>query len=104
MKSKKNLPREEHHTNRRGEAMTAHSVPQTEPQSPASDILEGAEAIAEFLFGGNEDDRDRNKRKIYYLAENSRLPLFLFGTMLCARKSVLLAFISRQEERGLLVG
>ncbi len=41
--------------------MAAHSVPQTEPQSLSSNILEGADAIAELLCGGNNDDQDRNK-------------------------------------------
>jgi hypothetical protein len=68
----------------------------------ADDILRGAEAIAEFLFlGASEDQRDRNRRKIYYLAESSRLPIFRLGSMLCARKSVLLDFIAAQEIRVL---
>ncbi|WP_342724675.1 hypothetical protein AAFG07_37705 [Bradyrhizobium sp. B097] len=49
--------------------MTANSAAQTERHNLADDILEGADAIAEFL--------------------------------LCARKSVLLAFIASQEERAL---
>jgi hypothetical protein len=60
----------------------------------AEDILEGADAIAEFLFGSRS-----NRRKVYYLAECSKLPIFRLGSVLCARKSVLLEFIAGQEER-----
>ncbi|MCP3476510.1 DNA-binding protein [Bradyrhizobium sp. CCGUVB1N3] len=68
----------------------------------AHDILEGADAIAEFLFLGTSDEqRGRNRRKIYYLAESSRLPVFRLGSLLCARKSVLLDFIAAQENRVL---
>jgi hypothetical protein len=69
-----------------------------ESQSPenelADDILEGADAIAEFLFGSSS-----YRRKVYYLAECSKLPIFRLGSVLCARKSVLLEFIAGQEER-----
>lgn len=69
-----------------------------ESQSPenelADDILEGADAIAEFLFGSNS-----YRRKVYYLAECSKLPIFRLGSACCARKSVLLDFIVGQEER-----
>lgn len=70
------------------------------PQTNLSDdILEGADAIAKFLFGENELEKGRNVRKVYYLSEKSKLPLFRLGTMLCARKSVLLNFIAGQEQR-----
>jgi hypothetical protein len=62
----------------------------------ADDILEGADAIAEFLFGSKEE-----RRRIYYLAETSKLPLFRLGAVLCARKSVLLNYITSQENRVL---
>ena len=61
----------------------------------ANDILRGADKIAEFMFG-NPGER----RKIYHLAEKSRLPVFRLGAVLCARKSVLLAWISDQEARA----
>jgi len=61
----------------------------------ADDILRGADKIAEFMFG---DSRER--RKIYHLAEKSRLPVFRLGAVLCARKSVLLAWIADQEARA----
>lgn len=61
----------------------------------ADDMLRGADKIAEFIFG---DSRER--RKIYHLSEKSRLPVFRLGAVLCARKSVLLAWISEQEARA----
>lgn len=61
----------------------------------ALDLLCGADAIAEFLFG----DR-RQRRKVYYLAETTRFPVFRLGTRLCARRSVLLKWIAWQEEHA----
>ncbi len=58
----------------------------------ASDMLRGAEDIAEFLFG-NRDQR----RKVYHLAASSNLPVFKLGSMICARRSVLLKWIADQE-------
>jgi hypothetical protein len=78
-------------------AMEPHTVPNTPPLSElADDILRGADAIAEFLFG----DR-ASRRKVYYLAESTKLPIFRLGSVLCARRSVLLAFITSQERRAL---
>lgn len=58
------------------------------------DILIGGYAIAEFLFG------DRNKRrKVFHLAETSRLPVFRLGSRLCARRSALKDWIIAQEQR-----
>ncbi len=76
--------------------MEPNAVPQKTTNALADDILEGADAIAEFLFGSKE-----SRRKVYYLAECSKLPIFRLGSVLCARKSVLLGFISGQENRGL---
>jgi hypothetical protein len=62
----------------------------------AEDLLEGADLIAEFLYG------DRNKRrKVYHLASEakgkSRLPVFRMGNILHARKSTLISWIKAQE-------
>lgn len=61
----------------------------------ADDTLIGGAAIAEFLFG------DAGKRrKVFYLARLSgraRLPTFKMGNTICARKSVLLAWVKAQE-------
>ena len=61
----------------------------------AGDLLRGAGAIAVFLFGSSGE-----RRKVYHLAETSRLPTFHLGSLLCARKSVLLQWIAEQEKRG----
>ena len=76
--------------------MQPNMVPLNTPSELADDILEGADAIAEFLFGSREQ-----RRKVYYLAECSKLPIFRLGSVLCARKSVLLQFITGQENRVL---
>jgi hypothetical protein len=74
--------------------MNLPTVLQNTPIELADDILRGADEIAEFIFG----DRG-SRRKVYYLAECSRLPVFRLGSMLCIRKSVLLQWISGQESR-----
>jgi hypothetical protein len=61
----------------------------------AEDLLRGAAQIAGFLFGD-----PRQRRKVYHLAETSRLPVCRIGSLLCARKSVLLEWIASQEKRG----
>jgi hypothetical protein len=60
----------------------------------AKDLLRGAEEIAQFLYG----ERER-RRKVYHLAGTSNLPIFKLGSMICARKSVLVKWIKDQEER-----
>jgi hypothetical protein len=82
--------------------MQSGAAPQKHNLHLADDILEGAEAIADFLFSGTSDhERGRNRRKVYYLAENCQLPFFRIGAILCVRKSVLLDFIASQEVRVL---
>lgn len=75
--------------------MDAILTPPGGPDLP-SDMLRGAGAIADFLFGNRED-----RRKVYHLAETSRIPVFKMGALICARRSVLLKWIADQEERGL---
>jgi hypothetical protein len=60
--------------------------------SLAGDILYGAEGIAEFVYGDG-----KLRRKVYNLVETARLPHFRLGAVICARKSVLLAWIATQE-------
>jgi len=74
--------------------MEPSKVTQNMPNELAADILRGADEIAEFIFGERG-----SRRKVYYLAECSRLPVFRLGSVLCARKSVLLKWISGQESR-----
>jgi hypothetical protein len=55
------------------------------------DLLEGADAIATFIFG------DKSKRRrVYHLLD--RLPVFRLGNTICARKSSLIAMIEAQEK------
>ena len=64
------------------------------PQDLGDDLLRGADEIAAFIFGERG-----SRRKIYYLAETSHLPVFRLGATLCARRSVLLRWIAGQESR-----
>ena len=61
--------------------------------SIGGDLLEGADAIAAFLYGDGGD-----KRKVYHLVQQGALPAFRMGNIVCARKSTLLAWIKAQEE------
>lgn len=61
----------------------------------ADDVLLGAAQIALWLYGHR-----RHRRKVYHLAKTSRLPHYLTGSIITARKSVLLAWIKDQEERS----
>jgi hypothetical protein len=73
----------------------ARQVTATPPQMAgplAGDILYGADGIAEFLYGDA-----KLRRKVYNLVETGRIPHFKLGAGLCARKSVLLAWIAAQE-------
>lgn len=68
------------------------------------DLLRGGRPIARFVFG---NDGAEYRRKIYYLAETERLPVFRLGKTLCGRKSTLRAWIAGQERvsiRGLKSG
>jgi hypothetical protein len=63
-------------------------------QELAPDLLRGADEIAQFLYG----DR-KLRRRVYHLAATSNLPVFRLGSMICARRSVLLNWVAGQEER-----
>jgi len=58
----------------------------------AEDLLHGADEIAEFFYGDKEQ-----RRKVYHLVATSNLPVFKLGSMICARKSILLKWIEEQE-------
>jgi hypothetical protein len=64
-----------------------------------ADLLEGANEIATFLYGS-----PKRRRTVYHLAEKSRLPVFRFGAVLCARRSTLTAWIAEQERRAVAGG
>jgi hypothetical protein len=69
--------------------------PDPQPSEKAELPLRGAEAIAEFIFG----DR-RARRKVYYLAECSKLPIYRLGATLCLRPSAYRHWIETQEARA----
>lgn len=58
----------------------------------SDDILRGAEAVSQFLFGD-----PKQRRKVYHLAANSNLPTFKLGSMICARRTVLKKWVADQE-------
>jgi hypothetical protein len=60
----------------------------------ASDILRGADEIAQFLFG-----QKRFRRRVYALVERKELPIFRIGAIIRARRSVLLQWIEAQERK-----
>ena len=70
--------------------MEPQQVPNPNSHELAEDFSRGADEIAEFIFGARG-----SRRKVYYLAECSRLPVLRIGSVLCARRSVLLRWISR---------
>ena len=63
----------------------------------ASDLLTGADAIGAYLFG----DHPSRRRKVYHLVRSSRVPVARIGSRLVARRSVLKAWIERQEETAM---
>ena len=67
------------------------------PPGLGGDLLRGADAIAEFLFGD-----PGQRRRVYYLVGEARvrLPHFKLGAMICARRSTLLRWIEDRENQG----
>ncbi len=61
----------------------------------AHDLLEGAAQIAAFLFGDG-----KQRRRVYWLAQNHSLPVFRIGQSICARPSTLRRWIAEQEAAG----
>lgn len=79
----------------KGEAVEIPGNTLSQHEDFASDLLRGAEQIASFLFGD-----PAQRRKVYHLVETSRIPIFRLGSLVCARRSILLAWIASQEKRG----
>jgi hypothetical protein len=71
----------------------------------AGDMLEGADEIGEFLFGADPDPTARRQRlrRVYRLTSEVRpsdqLPVFRIGSLLFARRSTLLRWITEREQR-----
>lgn len=81
------------------EQRRASAIVGSGPAAPAlgDDLLQGAEEIAEFLFG----DR-AHARRVFYLSSETRAPdrppfFKLGGRKICARRSTLLAWIAKRE-------
>jgi hypothetical protein len=75
--------------------MTHVVSPTPDAEQSLNDLLEGAEAISAFLYG-----TPQRAQKIYHMSRTSRLPTFKLGGILCARKSIILEWISEQEHRS----
>jgi hypothetical protein len=67
-------------------------VVKNRPSALYGDILFGADQIAEFLYGDK-----KFRRRVYNLVETGSLPSFRLGASICSRKSVLLEWITQQE-------
>ena len=59
-----------------------------------NDLMIGADAISEFMFG---DATEGNKRRVYHAADKLGLPCFKMGGSLCARRSTILRWIADKE-------
>jgi hypothetical protein len=57
------------------------------------DVLRGAAAIAEFMYGGRE-----HRRKVFYLCQHTNFPHFRTGATINARRSSILIWVKEQEE------
>jgi hypothetical protein len=69
------------------------------PVSLASDLLHGAQDIAEFLYGTPSNSREAvsNQRRVYHAIEKHHFPAFKLGGVICARKSTILKWIEAKE-------
>ena len=71
------------------------STPSPAPDRPlAEDLLFGAAAIAEFIYGDK-----RKRRQVYHLVQSGSLPVFKMGNQVCARKSTVLLWVEEMEGR-----
>lgn len=61
-----------------------------EQVSLKDDMLYGAAAIAQYL--------GIDRRAVYHLVANARIPNFRLGENVCARKSTLIQWIQEQEK------
>ena len=70
----------------------------TSQGSIGEDLLRGADQIAAFLLGDA-----KQRRRIYHMVESQQLPVFRLGSVVCARRSVLLDWIATQERKAMEV-
>jgi hypothetical protein len=83
------------HTNKSLSGNPDAQIAISRPAQLADDLLRGAAAIAEFMLG---DKSERNK--VYHWGElpaGVKPPIFRIGSILCARPSALIAWITEQE-------
>jgi hypothetical protein len=72
--------------------------PTEKPSEDSNELMiEGAAAIAEFIYRSRDA---RYRRKIYYLAETSKIPIHRLGSRLCLRPSAYKSWIAGQEARS----
>jgi hypothetical protein len=64
----------------------------------SQDMLQGAKAIAMFMYGRCDQ---KAQRKIFHLVEKTNFPSFKVGSMICARRSVIIAWVRKMEERSI---
>lgn len=66
----------------------------------ASDLLHGADDIAQFIYGKTSDSKlaESNRRRVYHASDKHGLPTFKLGGALTARKSTILKWIAIQEK------
>lgn len=75
-------------------------TPENQPSDTDRDILVGAAAIAEFMFGDAS-----MRRQIYYRAERGELPHFHWGNCICSTRTAILRMVARlmqdsDDQRG----
>lgn len=70
----------------------SHAGP-SNPEKFSDDLLIGAAAIAEFLFGTPEA-----RRKVYHLASTSQAPIRKLGSRLVALRSELTDYLKRPRK------
>jgi hypothetical protein len=68
--------------------------PPTRTPELSDDLLEGGKAIGNFVYGPDDPGAEK---KAHHLAATKAIPAFKLGAKVCSRKSVLLAWIARQE-------
>jgi hypothetical protein len=65
------------------------------PENDGDRIILGAAAIAEYIFGDPS-----LRRKVYYLAEFTKVPIWRLGAQLCLRPATYENWIAIQEARA----
>jgi hypothetical protein len=66
----------------------------------ASDLLHGADEIAQYIYGYSADEKaaESNRRRVYHATDKHGLPAFKLGGTITARKSTILKWIEGREQ------